>query len=375
MLKVLQIIGDPTGGIRKHVHEIIKSCYEGEIQVHYAHGEIFDVAGKMDLKEFDSNRLRRITLSIPKRPHVLDLKNVYLLIRYCRYHRIDIVHGHGAKGGLYSRLVGLLAGIPSVYTPHGGSVHSCYGLFYGILYRSTERVLKPITRLYLFESSYTYNSFIAASGRLKTGRYMINHNGVDGKAFSPVRHWSEGLGTVVNILVAGALRDIKGQEVAIRALAILIHMNGRDFRLHLCGDGPNREKLELLVKEYQLDNHVFFHGEVPNVLPWYEMCSVVVIPSLFESFGYVAVEAALMRRPVIASDVGGLPEVVLDNETGTLFPGGDHVALAAKIINVIQDVNKSEEMVVSAENRARENFSLDSMIQNIKSAYHRVLAT
>lgn len=375
MLKVLQIIGDPTGGIRKHVHEIIKSCYEGEIQVHYAHGEIFDVAGKMDLKEFDANHLRRIVLSVPKKPHVLDLKNVYLLTRYCRSHGIDIVHGHGAKGGLYSRLVGLVAGIPCIYTPHGGSVHSCYGLFYGILYRSIERALKPMTGLYLFESNYTYNSFITASGRLKTDRYMVNHNGVDCEAYSPVRHWAEGMGTVVKILVAGALRDIKGQEVAIRALAKLIHMNKRNFQLHLCGDGPNRIKLELLVNELQMNSHVFFHGEVPNVAQWYEMCSIVVIPSLFESFGYVAVEAALMRRPVIASDVGGLPEIVLVNETGTLFPGGDHDALAAKILNVIQDVNKSEEMVVSAEKRVRENFSLDNMIQNIKSAYQHVLAT
>ena len=180
---------------------------------------------------------------------------------------------------------------------------------------------------------------------------------------------------MVNILVAGALRDIKGQEVAIRALAKLINMNGRDFRLHLCGDGPNREKLELLINEYQLDNHVFLHGEVPNVLPWYEMCSVVVIPSLFESFGYVAVEAALMRRPVIASNVGGLPEIVLDNETGTLFPSCDHGVLAAKILNVIQNVIKSEEMVVSAEKHVKENFSLVKMIQNIKSAYYRVLTT
>lgn len=374
MLKVLQIIGDPTGGIRKHVHEIIKSCYESEIQMYYAHGQIFDTAGKVDLKEFDAKKLQRIELAVPKKPHMRDIKNVYLLVRYCRTHKIDVVHGHGAKGGLYSRLVGLAAGVPSVYTPHGGSVHSCYGFPYDFLYRSTERMLKPITNLYLFESNYTYSSFVAASGHLKNGRYLVNYNGVDGNAFSPVRCWSDGLSDAVNILVAGALRDIKGQEVAIHALAKLKHTNDMDIRLHLCGDGPNRKKLELLVNEYQLNDRVFFHGEVPNVLPWYEMCSLVVIPSLFESFGYVAVEAALMRRPVIASDVGGLSEIVLDNETGVLFPGGDHEALAAKILDIIQDVNKSEKLVVLAEKRARKNFSLGKMIQNVKNAYQRVHA-
>lgn len=369
MLKVLQILGDPTGGIRKHVHEIIHSCDGGDIQVHYAHGETFDLAGKQDLKEYDFNKVGRIALSIPKKPHVLDLKNIYLLVRYCRSHGIDIIHGHGAKGGLYSRLVGLLVGIPCVYTPHGGSVHSCYGFFYGLLYRSIERGLKPITRLYLFESNYTYNSFIAASGRLKIDQYVINHNGIDGKTFSPVRHWSDGLETAVNILVVGVLRDIKGQAIAIRALARLIHIKEWNFRLHFCGDGPDREKLKSLANEYQLSDRVYFHGEVENISQWYEMCSIVVVPSLFESFGYVAVEAALMRRPVIASDVGGLPEIILNNLTGVLFPSGDYDALAAQVLNVIKHPAKTDDFVESAEERVRKNFNLDTMLMNIKNTY------
>jgi glycosyltransferase involved in cell wall biosynthesis len=369
MLKVLQILGDPTGGIRKHVHEIIRSSYDGRIEVHYAHGETVDLVGRMDMTEFESRHVECIALSVPKKPHPLDIINTYRLVRYCRTHGIDLVHGHGAKGGLYCRLVSLIARIPCVYTPHGGSVHARYGRLEGFLYRSVERLLKHITDLYLFESNYTFKSFVIACGDLKQGQYRINYNGIDPARYSPVRRWTDDLTSKVNLLVVGVLRDIKGQAVAIRALAKLAQLRGWNFQLHFCGDGPDKDDLKSLVDEYRLSDRVSFHGEVANVAQWYEKCSIVVIPSLFESFGYVAIEAALMKRPVIASAVGGLAEIIKNNETGLLFPAGDCEALADGVLRMITDVPRTDGLVVLAETNVKRHFSLNSMVQNIVNAY------
>ncbi len=373
MLRVLQVLGDPTGGIRKHVHDIIRSSYSGEMEVHYAHGKTVDLVGKKDLAEFASRNIASMALVVPKKPHPLDIKNIYLLARYCRARKIDVVHGHGAKGGLYARLVSAMLGIPCVYTPHGGSVHACYRPFEGLLYRTVEKLLKPATDLYLFESNYTFRSFVTGSGGLGPDQYRINYNGIDPRIYSPVRRWSDALKGEVNLLVVGVLREIKGQAIAIRALAQLAKLDGWNFKLHFCGGGPDKAKLQSLVDEHELEDRVSFHGEVEDIARWYEKCSIVVIPSLFESFGYVAIEAALMTRPVIAAAAGGLTEIVIDGETGVLFPPGDDSALASRILGMIQDLARTDTLVASAEVHVKQKFGVDSMIRNIRDAYEHVM--
>jgi len=372
VIKVLQILGDPTGGIRKHVHEIIQSSSQYNCEAHYIHGGTLDAVGKGDIKKFNFNGVHRVQLRILKKPHLSDLFNIVAIARYCRLHEIDIIHGHGAKGGIYCRLVGLLVGVPSIYTPHGGSVHASFGMIEGFVYRAIERMLKSITRLYLFESNYTFQSFVRFAGNLQQDRYQINYNGIDVESFSSFSHWLHGKDEVVNILVVGVLREIKGQAVAIHGLAKLQERGGRRYHLHFCGEGQDTNKLKTLVSRLNLESDVTFHGEVVDVSRWYEMCNIVVIPSLFESFGYVALEAALMRRPVIASDCGGLSEIVINGETGHLFAAGDIDLLSDKIIRVLQDVVETDKLVSAGAKRVKDYFNSNIMLKNIHWAYQSV---
>jgi glycosyltransferase involved in cell wall biosynthesis len=368
-MNVLQILGDPTGGIRKHVHQIISNSKAKGVVSFYIHGKTLDAVGKLDVASFEHNGVKRQEIVIKKMPHLSDLTNILFISSYCKKNNIDIVHGHGAKGGIYCRLVGLLVGIPSIYTPHGGSVHASFGIIEGFLYRTVERILKPITRLYLFESHYTYRSFIRSAGKLRNDRFLVNHNGVEKKSFSSTTHWLNGKGDAVNILVVGVLREIKGQVIAIDLLAKLQEQGGRSYHLHFCGDGPDLDKLKTKVSTYKLESCVTFHGEVDDISLWYEMSNIIVIPSLFESFGYVAVEAALMRRPVIASDCGGLAEIVVDGETGHLFTVGNIDSLLDKINHVFQDVVDTDKLVLAGAKRAEEFFDSTIMLENIYSAY------
>lgn len=369
-MNVLQILGDPTGGIRKHVHQIISNSKAKGIVPFYIHGKTLDAVGKLDVTGFENIGVDRQEIIIKKRPHFSDFYNILFIFRYCKKNNIKIVHGHGAKGGIYCRLVGLLVGIPSIYTPHGGSVHASFGAIEGFFYRTVERILKPITRLYLFESHYTHNSFIRSAGVLKNDRFMVNHNGVDKNSFSSATHWLLGKGNAVNILVVGVLREIKGQAIAIHALAKLQGLGGRSYHLHFCGEGPDLDKLKTIVSRHKLENCVTFHGEVNDISKCYEMCNIVVIPSMFESFGYVAVEAALMRRPVIASNCGGLAEIVVNGETGHLFTVGNIDSLTEKIIQVLQDVGDTNKLVLAGAKRAEEYFDSNKMLENIFSVYH-----
>ena len=370
-MKIIQILGDPAGGIRKHVHEIVSSGSLYGFCISYAHGATLDLVGKIDLNNFDSQGINRIQMNISKKPHWSDLSNIYHLLCYCRLKKIEVIHGHGAKGGIYARVVGFMLNIPSVYTPHGGSLHSNFSLAERFLYRSVEYLLKPITSFYLFESKYTYKKFLETCGFLSNRKYLVNHNGVDLNLFFSHHPWSLGLTKRLNILVVGVLREMKGQAIAIEALAKLKNRLKIPVHLDFCGTGPDCNDLKLLCSKLALGNNVTFHGDVEDIAAYYEKSNIVVIPSLFESFGYVAVEAGLMSRPVIASNCGGLPEIILDNETGFLFSVGCSSALAEKIEAIIGDVDKTTQVVNTARIYTEKSFSNKSMLENIYSVYRK----
>ena len=203
-------------------------------------------------------------------------------------------------------------------------------------------------------------------------KFIINYNGVDINSFSSVKHWTTRKDNIINLLVVGVLRKIKGQEVAIRALAKLIELGGLRFHLHFCGSGPDRDHLMSLAKLYGVFDNVSFHGDVADISHWYELCNLVIVPSYFESFGYVAIEAALMRRPVVASDCGGLSEIILHEKTGYLYPVGNADLLAKYIIYILENAVNSESVVNAAEARTKEIFNSKLMLNRIFSSYINV---
>lgn len=371
-IKVMQILGDAVGGIRNHVHEVIKSCPQHGFEIYYAHGSVMDSVAKSDIEQFDQKLIKSFEFYIAKNPHYSDILNVFKIASICKINKVELIHGHGAKGGVYSRLVGVLLGLPSIYTPHGGSVHANFGRLEGFIYRAVERILKSVTRLYLFESNYTYKSFVAIAGELADDKFIINHNGISINLYSAVDSWLPGREAVINLLVVGMLREIKGQAVAVRALAKLKEISGRRFHLHFCGAGPNENDLISIVKFYGLNDDVTFYGEVSDISKFYAMSNIVIIPSLYESFGYVAIEASLMRRPVVASDCGGLSEIILNGKTGYLFPVGDEDLLAKKVVSILENYTVSNEVVIAAELRVKEKFNLCAMLDTIFSAYRRL---
>ncbi|WP_231970266.1 glycosyltransferase [Polynucleobacter necessarius] len=364
----MQVLGDVSGGIRKHVHDIVKSGVDYDTNIFYVHGSTLDVKAQFDIKSFDLYGINRLQLDIVKKPHWRDLSNIFILLRYCYNNNIDIIHGHGAKGGIYARIVGFLLKIPSIYTPHGGSLHASFGFFEGFIYRFIERIFKRITALFIFESIYSLQRFEVLCGILADNKYIVNYNGVDETLFLPKKHWNHGVENKVNLLVVGILRDMKGQQVAIKALNILNRSNFYQFHLHFCGSGPEFSSLVNFCKDNFIDN-VTFHGDVGDVAAYYEKCNIVLVPSLFESFGYVAVEASLMLRPVIGSNCGGLTEVIQDKKTGYLFDLGDAASLSNRIITILNDTDKTNEMVNLAKDFVENNFTLKKMLDNLFDNY------
>ncbi|MDQ3013594.1 MAG: N-acetyl-alpha-D-glucosaminyl L-malate synthase BshA [Acidobacteriota bacterium] len=144
-------------------------------------------------------------------------------------------------------------------------------------------------------------------------------------------------------------------------------------RLVLCGDGPERAGAEKLAQEYGLADDVLFAGQVPNIADYLSVADLLLVPSETESFGLAALEAMACEVPVIATNTGGLPEVVLDGENGYLVALGDTQTIAERAVEILSDEKKQHEMGRRGRAWAVEQFNTERVIPQYERLYERVV--
>lgn len=145
-------------------------------------------------------------------------------------------------------------------------------------------------------------------------------------------------------------------------------------RLIMIGDGPDRSRAEAYIREHDLRDRVFFLGNVPNLEEVLGGCDLFLLPSETESFGMAALEAMASEVPVIATHTGGLPEVVVEGETGYLMQVGDVETMAAKAIEILRDDELRKHMGKRARQVAVEKFDENWIVPRYRAMYERVIS-
>jgi glycosyltransferase involved in cell wall biosynthesis len=274
----------------------------------------------------------------------------------------DVIHGHGAKGGAYARLARHGRAI-RVYTPHGGSLHYRWGTPAGLLYLAAERALNTRTDLFLFESSYGKDAFVAKVGEPK-GLVRIVHNGVTASEFEPL----PAAPAASDIVFVGELRVLKGVDVLLDALS----MPGRGVSAVIVGDGPDRASFEAKAAALGLTGAVRFPGAMPARTA-FALGRVLVVPSRAESLPYIVLEAAAAAVPIVATAVGGIGEI-FGPDAGDLVPPGDANALRHAIERMRDQDGWRQERTARLQARVRSLFSADAMTEAVLSAYRGAIA-
>ncbi|MCG3115729.1 MAG: glycosyltransferase family 4 protein [Candidatus Manganitrophus sp. SA1] len=372
----MQIVGDPVGGIRKHVHSILFGLDDARFNQSYAYSTVScDKKFRQELIEIErSFPEATIPLQIKKDLGFSDLLNIWKLKKYVKKKGVDIVHGHGAKGGAYARILKKLCGVKAIYTPHGGTVHNMFSFIPDIVYSKIEKVLYHLTDYFIFESNYTATQYHSKVG-YSSCRWIVNYSGVapvniaDIASKSKSLRYTTHLNAPLQMGLFGMLRPQKGQIYAIKAVAELAN-KGIIAHLHIFGEGPDRASLIAVADKLGIGSQVFFYGEVSDVEPYIYSMDLIIIPSLFESFGYVALEALLMNKFVIASNVGGLKEIILHGESGLLIPEGNPSEICKAVLFFLSNMSRKSTPNLQYH---LEKFSLKTMLSNISNVYFSVL--
>jgi glycosyltransferase involved in cell wall biosynthesis len=279
----------------------------------------------------------------------------------------DVVHGHGAKGGAYARMVFANRRAVRAYTPHGGSLLFGHDTLAGKFYLATERLLMLRGDLFLFESAYSADIFRRKIGNPR-GLVRIVHNGVSRAEFEPVVSRPD----ATDLVFLGELRPVKGIDVLIDAI-VQTHHAGRSVTATLVGDGPDREALQARVAHHGLSGAVRFMPAMP-ARQALTLGRIMAVPSRAESLPYVVLEAAAAGKPLITTGVGGIPEIYgpLSN---TLVPPADAAALARAITQALDHPATLAEITGKLRELVQASFSVDHMVDGVLNAYQTALET
>ena len=273
-----------------------------------------------------------------------------------------ILHTHLVHADVYGQLTGALTGIPvRVSTKHGfNEFRENRGFALG------DRAIASLA-----------HTHIAISRGL--AKYLEEVEGFDGSSFEIVHYGIEPDGVprayapdVPRLLCVGRLIPIKGHIVLLRAFA-QARRQVPSLRLDIAGRGPLEPALRALVKELGIQDGVRFLGYVAPIQRAIEDAAAVVVPSMGEGFGMVALEAMERARPVIAAEIGGLGELVEDGVTGYLVPPGEAEPLADAIVAVASDLPRAAELGEAGRRRALEEFLQDRCTDRTEALYRQAL--
>jgi glycosyltransferase involved in cell wall biosynthesis len=371
-LKIIHCFRSPVGGIFRHVRDLVSA----QAAAGHSVGILCDssTGGVLEEALFDEIR-PRLALGLHRFPmdrHITpaDLVALSRVYRTIKALKPDILHSHGAKGGAYARLIGtfMRAGgyrVARIYCPHGGSIHYDAATVKGRLFFGLEAILRRMTDRLIFVSKYEAEGFAEKIG---TGGcpVTIAYNGLAEAEFEPVANASD----AADFLYIGMMRDLKGPDVFLEAIALLRRRTGRDIRAQFIGDGPDKARYESLVSELGLNLAVTFQDPMP-ARKAFALARIVVVPSRAESMPYIVLEAVAASKPVVATAVGGIPEIFEGSDIKLVAPGNVE-ALADAMIAALD--NPDIGTIAAAEAmRIHPRFSVAAMTETIEKAYRATL--
>jgi sugar transferase (PEP-CTERM/EpsH1 system associated) len=284
---------------------------------------------------------------------------IFRLARLFRRWRPGVVHTHDSRSLIYAVPASRLAGVPwIVHTRHGRDIHA------------TPRQVAVVRHL-----ARLVDRFVCVSGDVEalsivegiaSGRLRTILNGIDVERFA-----FSGSSPGGPVIAVARLSPEKDLANLVRAAAIA---GGRDpdLRVEVAGDGPCLPELRHLVAELGLEERVSFLGEVRNVPVLLARAGLFVLPSRSEGISLTLLEAMARGLPVVATLVGGTPEVVVDGQTGLLVPSGDPAALADAILRLRFDPEAGRRMGEAGRQRVERVFDVRRMVADYEALYLEV---
>ncbi|MBN2410433.1 glycosyltransferase family 4 protein [candidate division KSB1 bacterium] len=304
-----------------------------------------------------------------------DLKAVYKVYRIIKKEKPDIVDTHTSKAGAIGRIAAVLAGVPVVlYTFHGHAFKKYFSKLKTVFFIFVEKFLAFFTTKIITISPLQYEDLTNKYHIAPKNKFIILRYGIILEMYFELVK-SKALKSTLGIPedhiligIVGRLVPIKNQSMILRVMKILID---RGLNIHLCivGDGEEREKLEKLSAGLNVNDRVHFVGWVLDMEKIYAGIDILALTSHNEGTPFTVIEAMAASVPVVATNVGGVADLLLDNRNGLLCKPDDEFDMAEKIIKLLHDNNFTDKLCRNAKTFVKENYTHKHLIRDMDQLY------
>lgn len=367
-MKVFHLIsGGDTGGAKTHIMALLSALKE-EIDVTLG---VF-----IDDVFLDEAKALGIPTKLFLQKSRFDLSVIDKLAEFIKEQNIELVHCHGARANFIAFFLRRKVDVPFITT-----VHSDYRLdFKGVFYK--QLIFKNLNYFALKK----FKNFIAVSDNFK---YMLLERGFTDKNIDVVYNGID-LNKVENCVsneefckrynldpnsfkigILARLDEVKDHKTFLRGAAEFLKSENADFLIG--GDGGHKEELVALAKELDIEKNVHFLGEIKDPFSFLNAIQINTLTSLSESFPYVILEGGKLKKPMVASAVGGIPSIIQDDFSGYTFKSGDYKDFANKLIKLKQDDALRIKMGENLNGLIEEKYSAISMAKTHIKIYKRAI--
>jgi len=304
-----------------------------------------------------------------------DVRVIPRLVRIMRSDKFDVVHTHMFASNFLGRVAAMLAGVPVIVSTV--QLIAEREKWWEML---LDRALQFKTDMMIASSEAVRRSFIKRG--IREDKIITIHNGIDFSKFDGLdkaeardkirKEFSLNNSTFLVGTVA-RLQPVKGVEYLIEAAKYVLE-SIPNTRFLIVGEGPQKAELIHKVHQLNLSSDVIFagmRGDIPAIL---SALDLFVLPSLSEALGIAVIEALATGVPVVATNVGGVPEIVEDRKTGLLVPPKDPLSLAKAILHMYSNGDEAISMAKAGERRVREVFDIAHLARKQAELYEKLLA-
>jgi len=360
------------GGAQRYVYDLATHLPHDQYDVTVAVGTDGELISMLEAAGITVVRIPGLQRNISLRKELLSAWHMAHLIRT---YDPDILHVNSSKAGFIGACVGRILGVPRViYTAHGWAFNEDRG----VLSRFIVGLFHWLTIIFAHQTiavSHTLKAQMRWPGAqnkmivIHNGRAATNHADKDAarqalaKIHPPLHTYQTDTwtGTIAE------LHPTKQHSVPIAAIKQLVKQ-GIPVRHIIMGEGEERAALEQQIADANLSEHVFLIGALPDAARYLKALDIFILPSRSEALAYVAIEAAQAGLPIVASNVGGIPEVITDRHEGTLVPAGDVTHYADAITRYIKQPTYAASHAMNAKTKSAQ-FSISQMVKSTISIY------
>ncbi len=376
--KVLFVITKSNwGGAQRYVYDLASTLSKGEYAHNYevsvavgGRGELFKKLQEVEIGVYNIASLERDVRIIKDFNSLRELSSIIARVRP------DIVHLNSSKigllGALATRFVSVRTGrkIKVIFTAHGWAFNEQRGMLGKIILKFLYWIIIMLSDK-IIAVSYAAKSQ-AALWPFAEKKISVVHNGVSEIDFLTRENARRAFGiTNVNTWVLGTIAElhrIKGLSYAIQAVKKIL-IKEKDASYIIIGEGEERSRLEQLINTSSLQDHVRLAGYLPHAARYLKAFDAFLFPSLSEGLGYVVLEAGLAALPVIASSVGGIPEIIESKQYGFLIPPQNSNAIVQRVLEIKTETQQAKKIGALLRDRVINHFSIARMVEKTLNLY------